>query len=1085
MKRKLFAAAVVLALGAMPSAFAVTIQDTFTGGASTYNWKPFNGACLTAGNGTGKIPACVGLPYYGGEQLVGGTSGTLPDTAGSGALRFTNGYPGGYSQNGALVSNFTFPTNEGLQVTFTTVTYRGDSGGAAGDGADGISFYLMDGASAPGIGAWGGSLGYTCSNANTPFDGLVGAYLGLGIDEYGNFLNQGDNTASGYNYVPGRIGLRGAGSISWAALNSPIYNPSYSSYYPATLSAANKLAAVRNTCSTGFYWDYSNASSPRQSTHPAMDYPTIPNAYKVLSGVTIANEAATKRGSAVPITYNLKITQDGLLSFQYSYNGGAYQQVITNQSITASNGALPSSFRFGFAGSTGGSSNIHEVLCFKATPAELANSSAGLNEKQTAKVQTGTQVYFAFYNPNNWSGSLTSQNLLYDPVAKTLNIATAANWDASCVLTGVAAGKTCPASGVAGPTAAQGPTQRSILSWNGTAGIPFEWANLASADKTALTQGETSSANRLNYLRGDRSNEVNSLGVGLYRVRASVLGDIIDSSPTWVGPPSAPYPANWSDFLNSGASFPENAGPSYAQFVSASKSRLNIVYGGANDGLLHGFRSGAFDSSGNYVTSSATPNDGLEVLAYMPRAVVDAIHSSTDPTVDFSSTLYGHNFFVDAPPGSGDLYYRGAWHTWLVGGLGPGGAAIYALDVTDPSRFAETNAGSLVIGEWTPSTISCVGNGGCGNNLGKTFGVPQIRRLHNGSWGIIFGNGFSSSSGDAGIFVITVDPGNGSMNSYYLSAGKSGTADGIAYTTPADLDADHVTDYVYAGDLKGNVWRFDLTSSNPTNWGVVPTLIFTTPSGQPITTQLQVAATATSASGNTRVMVDFGTGRQIPVTNAAPTTYASGAQSLYGIWDWNLADWNSKSTTPYASLTGPITISTAMLQTQTIQGSYVSTGGNNYRTVSNSKVCWRGSNSCTSGNVQLGWQLILPASSEQVIYSPILQLGSFIVNTTIPAGTSILTCGATTATGWTMAIDPASGGAFKNSFFGDSLGNFVSINGQIVSGEALNGTGSPSIVSTAGGSFLVTQTVSGTGAVAPINPPAGNKGSRLTWIQRR
>ena len=87
-----------------------------------------------------------------------------------------------------------------------------------------------------GIGSWGGSLGYTCSNANPPYDGLVGAYLGLGIDEFGNFINgvnfvsgytaptgvsaTGDNTALGYGYVPGRIGLRGAGNVSWAYLNA-------------------------------------------------------------------------------------------------------------------------------------------------------------------------------------------------------------------------------------------------------------------------------------------------------------------------------------------------------------------------------------------------------------------------------------------------------------------------------------------------------------------------------------------------------------------------------------------------------------------------------------------------------------------------------------------------------------------------------------------------------------------------------------------------------------------------------------------------------------------------------------------------
>src|SRR6202043_2767791 len=213
----------------------VTVVDDFTQGQAAVSWKPFNGACLTAGNGGGSVPACVGLPYY-SEQLVGGATGVLPDPVGKGALRFTNGSPGGFAQNGAIVLNplNAFPANAGVQVTFTTVTYRGNSGGAGGDGADGISFFLMDAAQPPDLGAFGGSLGYTCSNANNDhtlrpdgtergFDGLVGAYIGLGIDEFGNFLNgsnpftgyRGDNAVNttvipgGFGYQPGRIGLRG------------------------------------------------------------------------------------------------------------------------------------------------------------------------------------------------------------------------------------------------------------------------------------------------------------------------------------------------------------------------------------------------------------------------------------------------------------------------------------------------------------------------------------------------------------------------------------------------------------------------------------------------------------------------------------------------------------------------------------------------------------------------------------------------------------------------------------------------------------------------------------------------------------
>ena len=1077
------------------------IQDNFTGAASSFDWKTFNGACLTAGDGTGTIPACVGLPYYQGQTLYGGYTGTLPDPVGNGALRFTNGnnsgggFANGYNQAGGVISNFTFPSGQGLQVTFTTMTYRGNSGGADGDGADGISFFLMDGAYNPyDLGAFGGSLGYTCSNTNNDptlradgtrrqYDGLAGGYLGLGIDEYGNFLNAGDNTATGYGYQPGRIGLRGTGNISWNWLTAK-----YPALYPSSLSLANQAAAVRNTCSSGTLWDYSLAAAPVDTATPVADYAPIPNAYKILPGsIKIANESAVTRGDGVPITYSLKITQNGLLSFAYSYNGGAYQPVITAQDITAGNGPLPSSFRFGFAGSTGGSTNVHEVTCFQAAPADTSASSAGLNEKQTAKVQTGTQVYFAFYNPSNWSGSLTAQDLVVDPVTNLVNISPVANWDASCVLSGVAAGQTCLATGNSGPSAAQGPASREILTWNGSNGVPFLFASLSGAQQTAIDLGDPAplNANRVNYVRGDRSNEINSVGVGLYRARASVLGDVINSSPTWVGPPQAPYKALWQDRLIGGA-LPENSGQSYPTYQTNAATRLNVVYSGANDGLLHGFRSGAYTATNTYVSNATTPNDGREVLAYVPSTVVGTIHNSIDPTVDFANTQYGHNFFVDAPPGTGDLFYQGAWHTWLVGGLGAGGPAIYALDVTDPTSFSESNAASLVMGEWNSTTLTCANVAGCGAKLGNTYGVPQIRRFHNGKWGAVFGNGLGNSGGAAGIFVMTVDQASGAKTFYYLSAGAAIVGNGISYTTPVDLDGDHITDYVYAGDATGHIWRFDLTSSNPSAWAVsAGGALFTTPGSQPITTKLVVAA-APSTSGLPMVLIDFGTGQQTPLTNTTPGSYASGTQSLYGIWDWNMNAWNALSPTQYANLTGTHTISTSNLQQQTVLASVPVSSG--YRAVSASPVCWSNSTACTSGNTQFGWYMNLPGTSEQVIYSPVLEVGAFLVNTTIPASNNPLNCTAANATGWTMAISPITGGALAKSFFGDSMGHFVNYNGQIVSGAALNGTGSVSIVTTGGaqpGTFLVTQTTSGVGVVLPVNPLANAKGSRLTWVERR
>jgi type IV pilus assembly protein PilY1 len=1100
----------------------VSVSDDFTqandplASDGTPRWKTFNGACMTAGDGTGSIPACVGLPYYAGQTLWGGNSGKLPDPAGSGALRFTNGnnsgsgFANGYNQAGSVISNFTFASGAGLQITFNTVTYRGNSGGTGADGADGMSFFLMDGSHTPyDSGAFGGSLGYTCSNSNndptlradgTPrqFDGLAYGYLGLGIDEYGNFLNQSDNTASGFGYQPGRIGLRGAGSISWGALHAldPVH-------YPSSLTNAQQASAVQNTCESGFIWDYSKATSPKQTTTGVPDYAAITGGYTVLSGVKIANEAAMKRGDATPISYNLKITQDGLLSLSYSYNGGVYQPVLSKQSIK-SNGTIPANLRFGFAGSTGGSTNIHEIMCFQATPSDLAATSVGVNEKDATKIATGTQAFLAFYYPNDWTGRLTANNLLYNSATQVLSISGTANWDASCNLTGVVAGQTCTGTGAAGPISAQGSTSRTILTWNGTAGTPFEWNSLTTAQQNALDLGDSSplNANRVSYLRGDRTNEINAAGVGAFRARDSVLGDIVDSSPTWVGPPSSPYPSSWTDLIHTGATAPENTGSqTYGQFLTGpAQTRLNVVYTGANDGLLHGFRSGAFDSGGNYV---GTLNDGLEVLAYMPGAVLsNNIHgvvanpspppaTVVNPALDYSSPQYAHNYDIDATPDEDDLFYAnigcagGCWHTWVVGGLGAGGAALYALDVTDPTTFSESNAGRTVIGEWTPTTIACANVSNCGRNLGNTYGVPVIRRLHNGTWAVIFGNGFGSTNGDAGIYIMTVDPVTAVKTFYYLSTGKAGS-NGIAYVSPADLDGDRIVDYVYAGDLLGNIWRFDLTSTNPSAWAVGSTPLFTVSPAQPITTKLLLAIVP-QPTGPSRMMVDFGTGQKFPVTLTAAASYAAGSQSLYGIWDWNMSAWNTLSASAgrLASLPAPQTVATPNLTVQTF-----SSPASEVRDVTTNNICWAGSTTCGSGNTQFGWILALPGTSEQVVFNPVLFQNAFVVNTTIPANNSPLNCQTNTDTGYTIAVGVGTGGA---------LGSFFkNYNDAAAAGSQTDGSGSPFFVSAAGQYFLLTQTTGGGCTVnCPITCPPGSplctppinssapSGKRITWIERR
>jgi type IV pilus assembly protein PilY1 len=1059
---------------------SIVLQDDFRKDRTTMEWLTFGGACLTAGSlstasatNAFNVPTCTG----GVNATGGGQTGTMPDFVGTGALRLTNATG---NRNGAIITRNSFPANQGIAVTFSSIMH-------GGTGADGFTFFVTDAARTPSVGALGGSLGYTCSNGNTVrADGVIGGYIGLGLDAFGNFLNPGDNTNSGPGFQAGRIGIRGRGDTSWAWLRQ-----NYPTLYPATLTAAQMNAAVRNTCRDGRLWNYSVPASATVTTTPVtFNYAFLTGSAVVLPAATPMWTTATTRATARPITYQLRITQNGLLSLAYSYNGGAYQQVLRDQDIRTRNGTLPSNVRFGFAASTGGSTNIHEIACFRAEAAQTSGSTAGINTQQTGQIRTGTQIYLAYYQSDNWWGQLTSQDLVYDPITDLVSIRPTANWDANCVLTG----GTCIATGT--PTTAISPTDRVIITSNGTQGVPFRWANLTATQRSALTAGDgTTTQARFDYIRGDRSLELTSTGTGRFRARNSVLGDIINSSPAFMGPPAAAYPDVWVSRINSSATFPENIGTAtYSNFVNAFRTRLNVVWTGSNDGFLHGFRAGAYDASGNYVNNTTFPNDGREVLAYMPSETVLQIHTTTSG-LSYSSPQYGHAFHLDATPSIGDIFYRGRWRTFLAGGQAAGGSTVFLLDVTDPSTYSEANAASLLVGEWTPSTISCVGNATCGTNMGLTYGQPAIRRFHNDQWGIVFGNGIGSSTGTAGIYVVLFDRTTGSPSVYYLGTGvgSSTSPNGIAFVTPVDLDGDRIVDFVYGGDLLGNVWRFNLNNSNPANWAVArygnasATPLFTTPSSQPITTRISTPIVPT-ATGGQRLMLNFGTGRQFPLTLSSNTSYMTTTQALYGVWDWDMAAWNlSTSGIKLASLTGTQSITTSTLALQTATNILdVGTGQSTLRTVSRNRVCWRGTSECTTSNNQMGWRLPLPDLQEQVVFSPILSLGSFIVNTTVPSITTPLDCTAGLDSGWTLALNPATGGSFVDSFFsGNNTTNFLTFGGAVVSGVRLGAVGSPSVVTARSGRFLVNQTSTGRGDVRKINPPGGASGRRLTWQQLR
>jgi type IV pilus assembly protein PilY1 len=232
-----------------------------------------------------------------------------------------------------------------------------------------------------------------------------------------------------------------------------------------------------------------------------------------------------------------------------------------------------------------------------------------------------------------------------------------------------------------------------------------------------------------------------------------ILGDVIDSSPVVVGPPS---------------SF--NMNDNYLDFREAYAFRKKAIYIGANDGMLH-----ALDAA-----------TGEEMWGYIPSACLPRLQLLADPD-------YCHEYFVNLTPMVTDAFVDGYWRTVLIGGQRHGGGMYFALDVTYPEY--PTLMWELEVPEITES-----------------WAKPEIYRdKESGRYVAVFGSGPNYDTGDAN--VVAVDLGDGSV----LWTDNLGTLAGVHMATAAnsvDMDFDGYADLMYVSDLAGNVWRYDLASGS-------------------------------------------------------------------------------------------------------------------------------------------------------------------------------------------------------------------------------------------------------------------------------
>jgi type IV pilus assembly protein PilY1 len=250
-------------------------------------------------------------------------------------------------------------------------------------------------------------------------------------------------------------------------------------------------------------------------------------------------------------------------------------------------------------------------------------------------------------------------------------------------------------------------------------------------------------------------------------------------------------------------------------------------------------------------------------------------------------------------------------------------------------------------------------------------------------------------------------------------------------------------------------------------------------------------------------MILFGTGQKTPVTNTSAPTYATGTQSLYGVWDWNLTGWNSMSTALYAALKrastglpGNGTLSPANLQAQTVT---VNTSTQNRDIATNATICWAGQSTCTGSAAKYGWTLNLPGNLEQILFNPQLVAQALTVNSVVPAVNSPTSCASPTDSGFTYVLNALTGGSFDNAVFlpPSEAAAGLSTNPAYADTQAIgiqtNATGSSFITSNgAGTAFLVYETnrvASGSsniqGGALGLNLPPNTIGRRISWIERR
>jgi type IV pilus assembly protein PilY1 len=643
--------------------------------------------------------------------------------------------------------------------------------------------------------------------------------------------------------------------------------------------------------------------------------------------------------------------------------------------------------------------------------ASSSNSSA-YTLSSPNQTSAGGLSFSSVYDPNNWTDVITASTLSFDSNGNPISSTPA--WVSSTTLQTQLAGTGWQIA-------------RKVVTWNGTAGVPFEVANLSATQLAALvpsSYASNTSTQYLSYLRGDQSNEVGSTATGgtqSLRARSLLLGDIVDANLTPVSGPSM--------------GFSDGNNPGYAAFTTLWAARPTVVYAAANDGMLHGFL-------------GAT---GSEIFAYVPSATIQG--PTGTPQVNGLAALgnpnFTHHYYVDATPLAFDvdLNHTGGntsgspnWHTLLIGGLGKGGKSYYAIDITDPATMAlstESVLAAKVQWEFTDST------------MGYSYGAPIVVKTAQYGWVAIFTSGYNSSSTLGYIYI--VNPSTGALlQKIATPSASSGLTQASAFIQDA---TDFTAESVYVGDLNGQVWRFDLTKTSGTY--PAPTLLATltdsSGNAQPVTSAPEIEIHPSTL----KRYVMLGTGKLLSSSDVASTAI----QSFYVILDGVAGAFSTVST--------PIT-RTSM---QAVTASGLVAG-------------------ITLTPTQLGWYIDLGTGTGgiawRVILSPVSFDGTVAFAADLPSGNACNPGGQSEiyavnyATATSILISQPAGYALFTSATVDL--NYVGVNGSVellvgLAGNGGNGTSGGGTSTSSG----ISCTANNTACSLKITSPSAVSTRILNW----